>query len=286
MHTVIGLDIQFLKKLLQLAIKLEAKSETYYFMSNEGDNMKKMKNTILLCLGLLTSISCLAIPQECNALMEKVEKRLESKGIKNYTLEWIDATAQTSMRIIGRCSKLNLKLAYSQHHNKNKKSDTKMIEVEEKPTQIPISPQLILTPTVTLPVEDEKENVQKLIQSLYSNNSNYANQIQEIINRPDTTQPLIKAYYTAVNDATFRFNVILLLNQKIKTDSLGPLEMDAAVQCLLDGLKDSSPLVRGEALWGLGQTRNKKWAPAVNTLLNDPDAAVRSEAQITSNLLR
>jgi hypothetical protein len=247
--------------------------------------MNQIKKATLLCIGVLTALSSLAVPQECNALMEKVEKRLQSKGIQYYTLEWIDASTHSSMRVVGRCRKGNVKLVYSQQHKKNNTS------VTEKPTQPSPAPVLtantsVTLQLVTLPSTEPTDNVQLLIQSLYSNTGDFAHRIQELIDRTDTTLPMIKAYYAAANDATFRFNVILLLNQKIKVNSLGSLDMEATEQCLLDALKDNSPLVRGEALWGLGQTRNKKWAPAVNALLSDPDAAVRSEAQITSSLLR
>ena len=129
-------------------------------------------------------------------------------------------------------------------------------------------------------------SVQTLIQSLHSNTGAFASSIQELIDRRDATMPLVTAYYAATKEETFRFNVILLLNQKIKMQTLQPTELEAVSQCLVDALKDTSALVRGEALWGLGMTRNKKWASAVNALLNDPDSAVRSEAQITSSVLR
>lgn len=257
--------------------------------------MNRTKFFILICLGMLTGINSYALPGECIALMQKVEKRLQGKGIQNYVLEWQDASTVTSMRVVGRCNKGDLKLVYSQKtvNKKNVEQETKTKLVDpinsEPKEEIKVAPSplnLLSSQKIATSPPVKSNDVQTLIDSLYSNTGKFGDRIQEIIDRSDVTVPLIKAYYAATNDATFRFNVILLLNQKIKTNKIDNLELDAISQCLLDGLKDNSPLVRGEALWGLGQTRNKKWAPAVNALLNDPDAAVRSEAQMTANILR
>ena len=259
--------------------------------------MNQMKKIMIFGVGMFIALTSLAVPQECKLLMEKVKKRLQGKGIQYYTLEWIDASERTTLRVVGRCNKSNYKLVYSQQHNKITKTETEEIKVSvvQKDTdavtlsetnQKSPDPVLASNASAILIPPEATDNVQTLIQTLYSNSNGFANRIQEIIDRADTTMPLIKAYYAASNDATFRFNVILLLNQKIKSHRLGTQEMNATEQCLLDSLKDNSPFVRGEALWGLGQTRNKRWAPAVNALLNDPDAAVRSEAQITLSILR
>ena len=110
--------------------------------------------------------------------------------------------------------------------------------------------------------------------------------MQELTDRADATTPLITAYYAATYDASFRFNVILVLNQKIKAKKLNSKDLESVTQCLLDSLKDASPLVRSEALWGLGLTRNKAFASSVEALLKDPDESVRNEAAITAGLLR
>jgi hypothetical protein len=243
--------------------------------------MDRVKVVLVCCVGLLTSISSLALPRECNALMDKVEKRLQNKGIAFYTLEWIPESAPTTLRVVGRCSKERLKLIYAQHNKK---------PVTPAPESTPprLTPLEIFEPVKQAePLQPQPDNtVQLLIQGLHGNHGDFADRIQQLIDKDDTTRPLIAAYYGAPNDATFRFNVVLLLNQKIKGRRLGAVDIDATIQCLVDALKDTSPLVRGEALWGLGQTGNKKWASAVQVLLSDPDPAVRSEATSTYQLLR
>ena len=254
----------------------------------------------------------------CDALMQKVQKRLQGKGIQTYTLEWVQASAKNEGRVVGRCGKEKLKLIYNQHPTvrakpvdsipsepnsvaptpmpaATKESETAVQVVTAKPAlAIPEPSPAVKQKIVEKPAPTTSEKaaeqpviaVKELIQSLRTSNGAFATSMQALIDSTDATTPLISAYYAATYDATFRFNVILLLNQKIKSKKLISADIDAISQCLLDSLKDSSPLVRSEALWGLGLTRNKKFAPAVNVLLKDSDAAVRNEAAITAGLLR
>lgn len=275
--------------------------------------------SIALLLAPLASAQAQAESVACDALKQKVQKRLQGKGIEHYTLEWISASTPTKNRVVGRCGKENLKLVYSQHSGAVKqKSEApepeassphelqpqpklentsanivtkpeplQPIEKIEQPPKAASTETKVFIP-VNPPVQDEKpsSSVQALIQNLRSSNDAFAASMQELTNRPDATTPLITAYYSATYDASFRFNVILVLNQKIKAKKLNSKDLDSVSQCLVDSLKDSSPLVRGEALWGLGLTRNKAFASSVKALLKDPDESVRNEAAITAGLLQ
>ena len=279
--------------------------------------MRQIFSFILLTITLLLAPLAQAQVESaaCDALKQKVQKRLQGKGIEHYTLEWISASTPTKNRVVGRCGKEKLKLIYSQHSGTSKQeseapkpevafvaepqksqatdavvSKTEPIEPNAKIAQnaksIPVDP-VAVTP-VTAPTPDEKPStaVQALIQTLRSNNGAFAASMQELTDRADATTPLITAYYSATYDASFRFNVILVLNQKIKAKKLNSKDLESVSQCLLDSLKDSSHLVRGEALWGLGLIRNKAFAPAVQALLKDADESVRNEAAITAGLLK
>ena len=265
-----------------------------------------LRNIYLFCITLLITTLTNAQTPDCNALKEKVQKRLQGKGITSYSLEWVDASSSVKGRVVGRCSKEKIKLVYSPRSSSSANSNASstvdnpstLETVAKKPEPVaqvaepkPVINTPVPTPTVEAKVEEKvaaKPSValQELIQSLRSSNGNFAASMQELTDRNDATTPLITAYYAATYDASFRFNVILTLNQKLKSKKLNNADTDAVTQCLLDGLKDSSSLVRSESVWGLGLTRNKKFAPAVNALLNDSDASVRNEAAITAQLLR
>ena len=258
--------------------------------------MRQIHFVMLILFSLLLTSLAHAQTPECDALQEKVQKRLQGKGIQDYVLEWVDATTPTKGRVVGRCSKAQRKLVYSRNAV-NKPipvvADTSVVTPPQAAPLISQSadavPVIAITPPPPAPLDAKPKpsaQVQSLIQSLYASTGAFAANMQELTERADATAPLITAYYAAPYDATFRFNIMVLLNQKLKSKKLSATDTDAVAQCLLDSLKDSSALVRGEALWGLGVSRNKKFAPAVNALLQDPDPSVRSEAAATARLLR
>ena len=255
------------------------------------------RNIYLFCLTLFVTTLNYAQTPDCDTLKDKVQKRLQGKGITTYSLEWVDSSASSKGRVVGRCSKEKLKLIYNPQ---GKASTNALVEtpapvVEQKPVVMSSLPAPTVEPKVAekpAPAPEEKlpakpsVAVQDFIQSLRSSNGGFAASMQELTDRAEATTPLITAYYAATYDAAFRFNVILTLNQKLKSKKPNNADTEAITQCLVDSLKDTSPLVRSEALWGIGLTRNKKFASAVNALLNDSDAAVRNEAAITAGLLR
>ena len=258
--------------------------------------MRQTHFVMLILFSLLLASLAHAQTPECDALQEKVQKRLQGKGIQDYVLEWVDATTPTKGRVVGRCSKAQRKLVYSRNAVNKPIPVVADTSVVTPPQAAPLTsqsadavPVIAITPPPPAPLDAKPKpsaQVQSLIQSLYASTGAFAANMQELTDRADATAPLITAYYAAPYDATFRFNIMVLLNQKLKSKKLSATDTDAVAQCLLDSLKDSSALVRGEALWGLGVSRNKKFAPAVNALLQDPDPSVRSEAAATARLLR
>ena len=110
------------------------------------------------------------------------------------------------------------------------------------------------------------------IETLYY--SNYPENFKELMLRDDAIFTLVDAYNTGGDDL-FRFNVIIILNHiKPLTDA----QRDAISQCLCRAVKDTSPWVRTEAVWGLGLSPEPVSVPVIIPLLDDPDPHVVNEA--------
>lgn len=137
-----------------------------------------------------------------------------------------------------------------------------------------------------------KANITELIstlykwrnESLYYNHSSFPANLKEIERREGGVAELTAAYRADQDDPVFRFNIIVLLNRKLKTQTLTltAADKEAIANCLLDSLKDTSAWVRTEGVWGLRFVGNGKHLGAVNALLNDADGYVRNEAAGTA----
>lgn len=119
-------------------------------------------------------------------------------------------------------------------------------------------------------------------ESLYYDPSNFPSNLKEIERREGGVAELAAAYRADQDDPVFRFNIILLLNRKLKTQTLTAADKDAIANCLVDSLKDTSSWVRTEGVWGLRFVGNGRHLDAVNALLNDADGNVRNEAAGTA----
>ena len=54
-----------------------------------------------------------AKPLSCETLKKTIEDKLESKAVKNYKLEIIDATESSTAKIVGQCDGGKHKIAYT-----------------------------------------------------------------------------------------------------------------------------------------------------------------------------
>jgi hypothetical protein len=90
--------------------------------------------------------------------------------------------------------------------------------------------------------------------------------LQELKRRPSDIAALVAAYYAEKNDDVFRFNIIMILNNKSR-DGFSPEEASLIAQCFVDALSDSSSLVRAEASWQDYMLGDHIYNPAVQQLL-------------------
>jgi hypothetical protein len=117
-------------------------------------------------------------------------------------------------------------------------------------------------------------------ETLYYDESTYPKNVNQIIDDKNIINPLVSAYHADTNDDLFRFNIIMILNKKLRSH-VSDKEKDLIGNCLLESLKDSSPWVKTEAVWGLGFIAEKKFVPMIMPLLDDKDDNVVNEAILT-----
>jgi hypothetical protein len=102
----------------------------------------------------------------------------------------------------------------------------------------------------------------------------YPENVKELVVRDGIVLALIHAYDRG-DDDLYRFNLIVILNHR---STLSDAERDAIVQCLQRAIKDTSPWVRTEAVFGLGFLGTSRSIPAIIPLLDDQDVNVINEA--------
>lgn len=117
----------------------------------------------------------------------------------------------------------------------------------------------------------QRERIEQLYYPRYPDN------VKELVVRDGIVIDLIRAYEQGGDDL-YRFNLIVILNHRT---TLSDAERTAIVQCLHRAIKDRSPWVRTEAVFGLGFVGTSRSIPAVIPLLDDQDANVINEAIIT-----
>ncbi|MBI3284444.1 MAG: DUF1161 domain-containing protein [Burkholderiales bacterium] len=90
--------------------------------------MKKSVLTKGLICGLmsglmLASASARAAVTPCEAIKDKIAKKLEGKGVSGYTLETIAPDAETRHRVVGSCEGGSKKLIYKKNHPAKKSTE-------------------------------------------------------------------------------------------------------------------------------------------------------------------
>ncbi|MFZ6843247.1 DUF1161 domain-containing protein [Undibacterium sp. RuTC16W] len=72
-----------------------------------------MKPFILASSLILISTSSMAAITPCVDIKEKVEKKLEGKGVKNYSLQVVSKDVETKNRVVGVCEGGKKKIIYT-----------------------------------------------------------------------------------------------------------------------------------------------------------------------------
>ncbi|MBI5258066.1 MAG: HEAT repeat domain-containing protein [Burkholderiales bacterium] len=124
------------------------------------------------------------------------------------------------------------------------------------------------------------------VERLYYDTNSLPEHMRLLIQRPGITGALCNAQRGA--EALVRFNLMLLINQRLKHGVTPVAEQPEAAACLRQALADPHAWVRIEAAWGL------RFAPAaaeanvaaLRPLLNDPEADVRGNAADSLKLLQ
>lgn len=109
--------------------------------------------------------------------------------------------------------------------------------------------------------------------------------MEELERRENVVLKLAMAYYADQDDGLFRFSLVILLNQKLRSGKLGIQDKAVVERCLVRSLRDKEPWVRTEGVWGLQFTKNRALELEVRPLLDDPDEEVRSYAEQTLRVL-
>ena len=73
----------------------------------------------LICSLMLYSVSAGAAITSCETIKDKVDARLDSKGVSNYTLKVVLKDTPTKLRVVGVCEGGKKKIIYQ----KDKRAD-------------------------------------------------------------------------------------------------------------------------------------------------------------------
>lgn len=71
----------------------------------------------MLVMGLALAAGPAFAGTPCEAVKAKIEAKLEKKGVKNYTLEVVDAKEEKAGRVVGQCDGGKKKIVYARSKN-------------------------------------------------------------------------------------------------------------------------------------------------------------------------
>lgn len=75
-----------------------------------------MKKLILASSLMLVYASGMAAITPCAEIKEKIEAKLEGKGVKNYSLQVVSADTETKNRVVASCDGGRKKIIYQKSH--------------------------------------------------------------------------------------------------------------------------------------------------------------------------
>ena len=72
-----------------------------------------MKSLVLAACVCLTAVPAIAQTKSCDELKAEIEKKLEANGVKNYTLQIVDADKIKDEKVVGSCDGGTKKITYT-----------------------------------------------------------------------------------------------------------------------------------------------------------------------------
>jgi hypothetical protein len=112
--------------------------------------------------------------------------------------------------------------------------------------------------------------------TLYYDVSKYPENVNELIAKSGNVEALISSYRSDDSDYLFRFNIIMILNEKTELASFSKKKAEIA-KGLSFALSDPSPWVRTEAVWGIGRLGYDTYVPDIIPFIDDLDDNVVNE---------
>jgi hypothetical protein len=75
--------------------------------------MKSLVLAACLCLAAMPAIAQTAQSKPCDELKAEIEKKLEANGVKNYTLQVVEAAKIKDEKVVGSCEGGTKKITYT-----------------------------------------------------------------------------------------------------------------------------------------------------------------------------
>jgi uncharacterized protein DUF1161 len=72
-----------------------------------------MKTLVLAACVCLTAVPAIAQTKPCDELKAEIEKKLEANGVKNYTLQVVEADKVKDEKVVGSCDGGTKKITYT-----------------------------------------------------------------------------------------------------------------------------------------------------------------------------
>jgi hypothetical protein len=104
-------------------------------------------------------------------------------------------------------------------------------------------------------------------EKLYYQRANLPKVVQELIEKPLAVREL-RACFDATADEKIRFNLLLIIDKKIREGKLIDGERDQAVAMLVDVVRDGNPWIQTEGVYAIGNAEGAAGNAAIITLLD------------------
>jgi hypothetical protein len=72
-----------------------------------------MKSFVVAAVACLIAVPAMAQTKSCDELKAEIEKKIAAGGVKNYTLEVVDAAKVKDEKVVGSCDGGTKKITYT-----------------------------------------------------------------------------------------------------------------------------------------------------------------------------